>query len=139
MASHELNTRFEGHQSVMKLFSFLYHHRLATSSYEDIKTSAANIIKEYEFDFPDDLEFEIRSFAIWDTRKTKCNRCFKGSARHPSKFFVSTISQITYFVFDDPCYRCCSGKVLLKIEINKNVSSFVNVTIPFVSLGHHFN
>ena len=65
VALHELNTRFEWHQSLMKLFSFLYPRRLATSSYEDIKTSTANIIKEYKFDFSDDLEFEIRSF---DTR-----------------------------------------------------------------------
>ena len=63
VALHELNTRFEGHQSIMKLFSFLYPRRFASSSYEDIKTSTANIIKEYTFDFSDDLEFEIHSFA----------------------------------------------------------------------------
>ena len=44
VALHELNTRFEGNQSVVKLISFLYPRRLGTSSYEDIKTSTANSI-----------------------------------------------------------------------------------------------
>ena len=63
IALYELNTPFKGHQSIMQLFSFLYPHCLATCFDERIRTSTANIIKEYKNDFSDDLEFEIRSFA----------------------------------------------------------------------------
>ena len=133
VALHELNTRFEGHQSIMKLFSFLYPHRLATSSYEDIITSATNIIKEFKFDFLDDLEFEIRSFAtefkseiqekqtVMDVLKVLQDS--RVSSSFP-QFHKLLILFLTIPVTVAAAKRSFSQLTLIK--------TFVNVTIPFV-------
>ena len=63
IALHELDTHFKGHQSAMRLFSFLYPQSLATCSNDEIRSATMNIMQKYGNDFSEDLELQIRSFA----------------------------------------------------------------------------
>ena len=62
IAMAELRVRFEGQNSVVKLFSFLHPKQLLKYSNEELKSFTNHLLHTYSLDFTEDLEFEVRAF-----------------------------------------------------------------------------